>query len=172
MYITETTEKVRKIFEMLDRRDDIGKLKFLIYIFDRATHQQINDKNEANPDLIENDDLIIFDLEDAGLVNNYANIFLEYLVMTFNGTADRYSKGYQDNGNVEGINYNKYDKLLISNFENLSYNEKLDIFREIFIRIENGSLFNNEYKMLALIANGFDIANNINNLKIKEGNIQ
>ena len=87
--------------------------------------------------------------------------------MVFNATATKLSKGYQDNGNVEGIHYNKYDKPLLSRFEKLSYNEKLDVFAEIFIRLDNDSLFENNYEMLELNINGFEIANNIINLKIK-----
>lgn len=168
MYITNTTENVRKIIEQLSKKDDVAKLKFLIYIFDLATHQQVNDKNEVNPNLIEDDDLIIFDLENAGMINNYADIYLEYLVITFNATATKLSKGYQDNGNVEGIHYNKFDKPLLSKFEKLSYNEKLDVFREIFIKLENDSMFDGKYEILQLNTNGYDIASNITNLKIKE----
>lgn len=168
MYITNTTENVRKVIEDLLKKDDVAKLKFLIYLFDLATHQQINSKNEANPDLVEDDDLIIFNLEDAGMTNNYGDIYLEYLVMVFNSTATKLSKGYQDNGNVEGIHYNKYDKPLLSKFEKLSYNEKLDVFAEIFIRLDNDNLFENKYEMLTLNTSGFDIASNITNLKIKE----
>ena len=167
MYITNTTEDVRKLVENLLNKDDVAKLKFLIYVFDLATHKQINSKNEVNPDLVEDEDLIVFDLEDAGMINHYADIYLEYLVMVFNATATKLSKGYQDNGNVEGIHYNKYDKPLLSRFEKLSYNEKLDVFAEIFIRLDNDSLFENNYEMLELNINGFEIANNIINLKIK-----
>ena len=171
MYITDTTENVRKIFEMLDERDDVAKMKFLIYIFDLATHQQINDKNEVNPNLIEDDDLIIFNLEDVGMINNYADLFLEYLVMTFNMIATNLSnKCYQNDGNVEGIYYDKFDKILLSNFEKLSYNEKLDIFGEIFIKIENDSFFDKKYKIISLNTNGYDIASNITKLKLKEEN--
>lgn len=167
MYITDTTDNVRDLIEKIEKKDDIEKLKFLIYIFDLATHQQINSKNEMNPDLVEDDNLIIFNLEDAGMINNYADIYLEYLVMIFNATAIKLSKGYQDNGNVEGIHYNKYDKPLLSKFSRLSFNEKLDVFAEIFIRLDNETLFENKYEMLTLNTNGFEIASNINNLKIK-----
>ena len=59
MYFTETTENVKKLIEELEKKDDITKLKFLIYIFGLLNNSQINDKNEANPDLVENDDIII-----------------------------------------------------------------------------------------------------------------
>lgn len=62
MYITETTENVRKLIEELENKNDITKLKFLIYIFGLLNNNQINDRNETNPDLIEEDDIEIFTL--------------------------------------------------------------------------------------------------------------
>lgn len=171
MYITETTDNVRKLIETLLTKKDEAKLKFLIYMFDLATQQQINSKNEMNPTLIEDDDLVIFNLEDVGMANNYADIYLEYLVMTFNATATKLSKGYQDNGSVEGIHYNKFDKPLLSRFMKLSYNEKLDVFAEMIIRLDNDNLFEGKYDMLSLNNNGFEIASNIIKLKKNEGNI-
>lgn len=171
MYITETTDNVRKLIETLLTKKDEAKLKFLIYMFDLATQQQINSKNEMNPTLIEDDDLVIFNLEDVGMANNYADIYLEYLVMTFNATATKLSKGYQDNGSVEGIHYNKFDKPLLSRFMKLSYNEKLDAFAEMIIRLDNDNLFEGKYDMLSLNNNGFEIASNIIKLKKNEGNI-
>ena len=55
MYITETTENVRNLWKQLEAQDDLSKLKFLIYIFGLLNNNQINDKNEANPNLIEDD---------------------------------------------------------------------------------------------------------------------
>lgn len=170
MYVANTTDAVRRVVEGLLKKDDVAKLKFLIYVFDLATHQQINSKNEVNPDLVEDEDLVIFDLEDAGMANHYADIYLEYLVMVFNATATKLSKAYQDNGNVEGIHYNKFDKPLLSKFEKLTYNEKLDVFAEILIRLDNDSLFETKYDMLELNVNGFKVASNIINLKINKGN--
>ena len=56
MYITETTENVRKFFDNLLNEDDISKMRFLLYIFDLLNNNQINSINERNPDLKEDDD--------------------------------------------------------------------------------------------------------------------
>ena len=53
MYITNTTEDVKKLVEELEATSDLTKLKFLVYIFGLLNNNQINDKNESNPDLIE-----------------------------------------------------------------------------------------------------------------------
>lgn len=74
MYITDTTDNVRKLIEKIEKKDDVSKLKFLIYIFDLLNNNQINDKNEVNPDLIEDDDMKTFNLEMIGLSPNACTI--------------------------------------------------------------------------------------------------
>lgn len=165
MYI-ETTENVRKIFDKLEKFKDTGKLKFTIYVFDSLNTGHINSKNELNPELTEDDDLVVFNLDMVGLTHNFAEIYLEYLTMEFNNIATMFSKCYQENGNVMGIHYNKYDKPLLSMFEKLSYNEKLEVLAELFIRLDNKSLFQDKYTLLELTGNGFEIAKNIIDLKI------
>ena len=76
MYITNTTEDVKKLVEELETTSDLTKLKFLIYIFDLLNNNQINDKNESNPDLVEDDDMTIFDSEVIGLSKNACTILL------------------------------------------------------------------------------------------------
>ena len=124
MYITETTETVKKLIEEIENKDDITKLKFLIYIFGLLNNNQINDKNEANPDLIDDNDIKIFTLDMAGLSENACTILLEYFVMLYNGLTNT-KDAYEDNGNVLGIIYNDEDIKLDSQFEKLDYNEKV-----------------------------------------------
>ena len=124
MYITETTDGVRKLIEELEQQEDLNKLKFLIYIFGLLNNNQINDKNEANPDLIENDDLKILTLESVGLSQNSCTILLEYFVMLYNSIT-KTKDAYEDNGNVLGVLYDKDDKEVISKFEKLNFDEKL-----------------------------------------------
>lgn len=166
MYITETTENVRNLIEELEKKDDITKLKFLIYIFGLLNNSQINDKNEANPDLIENDDMKVLTLESVGLSQNACTILLEYFVMLYNGIT-KTKDAYEDNGNVLGIVYDKDDKEVISKFEKLNFNEKLDIFSEIIIRYDNETYFDEKITNLTFDSklNGFDIANMIKSFK-------
>lgn len=84
MYITETTDNVRKMIEEVEKQNDITKLKFLIYIFGLLNNNQINDKNEANPNLNKDDDMEIFTLESVGLSPNACTILLEYFAMLYN----------------------------------------------------------------------------------------
>ena len=140
MNITETTDNVRKLIEEVEKQNDITKLKFLIYIFGLLNNNQINDKNEANPNLNKDDDMEIFTLESVGLSPNACTILLEYFAMLYNGLTNT-KDGYEDNGNVLGINYDEIDKNIDSHFENLKYNEKLDVFSEIVIRYDNETYF-------------------------------
>lgn len=168
MYITDTTENVRKLIEELETKNDITKLKFLIYIFGLLNNNQINDKNEANPDLIEEDDMEIFTLELVGLPANACTILLEYFVMLYNGLTNT-KDAYEDNGNVLSIAYDKEDKKLDSQFEKLNYNEKLDVFSEIIIRYDNETYFEKMNTMISFDSkgNGFDLAHLIQKQKVQ-----
>ena len=167
MYITETTETVKKLIEEIENKDDITKLKFLIYIFGLLNNNQINDKNEANPDLIDDNDIKIFTLDMAGLSENACTILLEYFVMLYNGLTNT-KDAYEDNGNVLGIIYNDEDIKLDSQFEKLDYNEKLDVFSEIIIRYDNETYFDKKIPVVTFSSNvsGFDIAYLIQGKKV------
>lgn len=166
MYITNTTENVRKLIEELAKQNDISKLKFLIYIFDLLNNNQINNKNEANPNLIEDDDMKVFNLQSIGLSQNACTILLQYFVMLYNGMSDS-KDAYEDNGTVIGINYNEEDKRIASQFERLSYNEKLDVFSEVIIRYDNETYFDEKTLVLSFDSelDGFNFAKMIKDFK-------
>ena len=64
MYITNATEKTRMVMdEVLLKLSDESKMKLLLYLFSELNHNQINSKNAINPDLVEDDDIVIFNLE-------------------------------------------------------------------------------------------------------------
>ncbi len=165
MYITETTDNVRKLIENLETKGDISKLKFLIYIFGLLNNNQINDKNEANPDLMD-DNISIFNFESIGLSSNSCTILLQYFVMIYNGIT-KTKDVYEDNGNIFGLKYTKEENELNSNFEKLTFNEKLDIFSEIIIRYDNEMYFNEKMIMIKFDSklSGFDLAKQIQNFK-------
>lgn len=168
MYITNTTEDVRKLVEELETASDLTKLKFLVYIFGLLNNNQINDKNESNPDLIEDDDMTMLNSEAIGLTTNACTILLQYFAMLYNGMTDS-KDAYEDNGNILGINYSKEDKNLASKFEKLKFNEKLDVFSEIIIRYDNETYFNDKTLVLSFDSklSGYDIALLIGKLKEK-----
>lgn len=166
MYITETTDNAKNIFEQLQKLSDIGKLRFLLYTYGLLNNNQINNKNEKNPDLIEDDDLIIFNMQLLGFNNNQCTTFLQYLVMINNLINDK-NKIYEDGANVIGIEFEDDELKVISMFEKLNFLEKLDVFSELFIKYDNDTYFENEIATLSWDKNlsGFDIAKIIQNIK-------
>lgn len=166
MYITETTDNVKNIFEQLQKLSDIGKLRFLLYTYGLLNNNQINNKNEKNPDLIEDDDLIIFNMQLLGLNNNQCTTFLQYLVMINNLINDK-NKIYEDGANVIGIEFEDDELKVISMFEKLYFLEKLDVFSELFIKYDNDTYFENKIATLSWDKNlsGYDIAKIIQNVK-------
>lgn len=99
------------------------KLKFIIYVFNLLNNNQVNDKNELNPDLLEDDNLKIFNLEAIGLSPNACTILLQYFAMIYNGMTNS-KDAYEDNGTIMGITYSKEDQNIVSQFEKLDYNER------------------------------------------------
>ena len=166
MYITNTTEDVKKLIEELERRNDICKLKFIIYVFNLLNNNQVNDKNELNPDLLEDDNLKIFNLEAIGLSPNACTILLQYFAMIYNGMTNS-KDAYEDNGTIMGINYSKEDQNIVSQFEKLDYNEKLDVFSEIIIRYDNETFFDERTLVLSFGSelDGFNITKMIKDFK-------
>lgn len=166
MYITETTDNVRKLMEEIEQQEDISKLKFLIYIFGLLNNNQINDKNEANPDLMEDNNVKIFNLESIGLPFNACTVLLQYFVMLYNGITNT-KDIYEDTGNIIGVAYSSEEKTLLAKFEKLGFNEKLDIFSEIIIRCDNETYFKSNIviPMFDSTSNGYAIAKRIKSLK-------
>lgn len=159
MYITETTEKVRNLFEKIEQLEDISKMKFLLYTFNGLNNNQVNNKNEPNPDLIEDNDLIIFNLDSIGFAPNICTCFLQYNVMLYNGIT-KSNDLYEDNGNVIGLTFDENEKKILSTYEKMSFNEKLDIFSELIIRYDNETYFENKIPIVTFKndISGFDIA--------------
>lgn len=166
MYITETPYNVRKLMEEIEHQEDISKLKFLIYIFGLLNNNQINDKNEANPDLMEDNNVKIFNLESIGLPFNACTVLLQYFVMLYNGITNT-KDIYEDTGNIIGVAYSSEEKTLLAKFEKLGFNEKLDIFSEIIIRCDNETYFKSNIviPMFDSTSNGYAIAKRIKSLK-------
>ena len=61
-------------------------------------NNQINNKNEENPGLVEDNDLIIFNMESIGFTPNYCTIFLQYNLMEYNLINE-------NNGNILEFKY-------------------------------------------------------------------
>ncbi|MBE6140453.1 MAG: hypothetical protein E7172_02830 [Firmicutes bacterium] len=159
MYITETNDVVRNFIGEVEELEDINKLKFLIYIFGLLNNNQINNKNEINPDMLDEDDIEIFTFQSLGFSGNACTVFLQYLVMIYNMFTN-IKDAYEDNGNVIGLTFDENEKKLLSAYEKMSFNEKLDIFSELIIRYDNETYFENKIPVVTFRndISGFDIA--------------
>ena len=166
MGVKERLSCLRKLMEEIEHQEDISKLKFLIYIFGLLNNNQINDKNEANPDLMEDNNVKIFNLESIGLPFNACTVLLQYFVMLYNGITNT-KDIYEDTGNIIGVAYSSEEKTLLAKFEKLGFNEKLDIFSEIIIRCDNETYFKSNIviPMFDSTSNGYAIAKRIKSLK-------
>ena len=165
MYIKNTTDNVRNLIKELETKDDLNKLKFLIYIFGLLNNNQINENNEVNLNLIDKD-IEIFTLYIVGLSYNACTILLQYFASLYNAIT-KSNEVYEDSGNVIGVNYDKEDNEIISKFEKLDFNEKLDLFSEIIIKYDNETYFDEKITMLSFDSelSGFDIAKQIKDFK-------
>ncbi len=166
MYITDTTNNVRDFIESFDIKNDYGKMKVMMYIFEKVDNGQINSKNIANPNIGDNEDIEIFTFERIELTNKTCDILLQFFAMAF---RELYKENvqYVDNHFI-GLDYNEKDKIILSQFEKLSYNEKLDVISELVIRYNNNSMFKNQEIHIPFNddVDGFELARLIQKLKI------
>lgn len=147
MYISNVGEDVSKLFSYIEKLNDESKLKVLIYILNIINNNQINDRNETNPELLLDDDLKILKFSFIGLNDNHCEIFIKYLISVYS-IMNKYDKVMYIENNVEGLVYTEEEKIIIYKFENLSFNDKLDIIRELFIRYDNETYFKNKITMV------------------------
>ena len=172
MYVTDATEKTRMVMdEVLLKLSDESKMKLLLYLFSELNHNQINSKNEVNPDLVEDHDMIIFNLESLGFSVQEAELFLRYNVELYNYITvqlkNKEFKLYLDNGYVVGLDYSPLESTTINMFEKLSFIEKFDFIAEIMIRYDNRTYFKDCITEVGFTEDltGFDIARRIMEFK-------
>ena len=169
MYITETTGRVRIFFGVLLKLDDKSKMAVLLYLFSKLNCNQINDKDEPNPDLLDDsDDITIFNLELIGYDRKTIEAFLEYNVFQYNFIEKNKDEClYLDNGFVMGLKPTLFRRLVIAMFEKMSFSEKIDVFAELIIRYDNDTYFDELKLEVIFVGNksGFDVAKAIKDWK-------
>ena len=171
MYVTEANDQVRYLFEELSSKDNIVKMRFLLYVMNQLANDQINSTNEANPNTREDPELEIFNIDSIGYSGDYIRLFLEYNVMCDYRIFDNY-KTYVNENTVIGIENSEEDEKIQSNFETLDFLDKLDVVSELLIRYESENYFDEEVNIVLInpFSNGYDIASRIQKYKswIKE----
>ena len=150
----EMDENSRNLMERVNLSTDLNKIKVMIYLFIRIANNQVNDKNDENP-MSTDEEITIFNFESLGYDSSFTENIINHLVGCYSKLTEK--KCIVNFTEVEGISYDETDKNIISNYEKLTFKEKLDFIAELLIRLDNQTLFSKDYKIY-IDENGYDLA--------------
>lgn len=137
MYITKTTKKVYELFDRYDELDDVDRIEICIILFEEWSNKLINELNEINP-MATDEDYEIFTPSIAGLKENVGHLIAEMFFMTMNNSLKTKKTIIDDN--YLSMELREESKKWISQFEKLSYIEKIEIIEELIIRYDNETI--------------------------------
>lgn len=166
MYITKTTKKVYELFDRYDELSDIDRIEICIILFEEWNNKLINEKNEINP-MNTDEDYEIFTPSIAGLNENIGHLIADMFFATMNNSLEIKKQLVEDNYLL--MELNEESKKWISQFEKLSYIEKIEIIEELIIRYDNETIieaFNGIPKINTFI-NGYEVVSIIEKYKNK-----
>ena len=144
MYLN-TTDKVKKLYDRFEQLEIKDRIKFTIYILDKLNNNLINERNEVNPHATD-EDFEIFNFETFGMNVNDGLEMIYYLIEMLKDYVD---ENIVYSNHLIIINYDDIKKLL-SNFEKLSFKEKIDVVEELLIRYDNNILLNDRELIIKL----------------------
>ena len=131
---------IKNLIESLDNLEKKEQIKFICYVLDSWDNNLINSLNTCNPDL-EDTNIEIFNPLLIGYSNNLIKDIKCYLNYNYNSFYRFYQKGIED---------------VLSNFEKLSYEDKIIFLKELFLFLEQNNLLPDNI-------DGYIIARNIMN---------
>ena len=111
---------IKNLIESLDNLEKKEQIKFTCYVLDSWDNNLINSLNTCNPDL-EDTSIEIFNPLVIGCSNNLIKDIKCYLNYNYNSFYRFYQKGIKD---------------VLSNFEKLSYEDKIIFLKELFLFLE------------------------------------
>lgn len=115
---------VKKLIESLDNLEKKDQIKFTCYVLDSWDNNLINSSNICNSDL-EDINIEIFNPLVIGYSNNSIKDIKCYLNYNYDSFYRFYQKGIED---------------VLSNFEKLSYEDKIIFLKELFLFLEQNNL--------------------------------
>ena len=115
---------INKLIESLDNLEKKNQIKFICYVLDSWDNKLINSSNTCNPNL-EDTNIEIFNPLLIGYSNNLIKAIKSYLNYNYNSFYRFYQKGIED---------------MLSNFEKLSYEDKIIFLKELFLFLEQNNL--------------------------------
>lgn len=131
---------VKKLIESLDNLEKKKQIKFICYVLDSWDNNLINSLNTCNPNL-EETNIEIFNPLLIGYSNDLIKDIKCYLNYNYNSFYRFYQKGIE---------------VVLSNFEKLSYEDKIIFLKELFLFLEQNNLLPDNI-------DGYTIARNIMN---------
>ena len=131
---------IKNLIESLDDLEKKDQIKFICYVLDSWDNNLINSFNTSNHDL-EDTNIEIFNPLVIGYSNNLIKEIKCYLNYNYNSFYRFYQKGIED---------------VLSNFEKLSYEDKVIILKELFLFLEQNNLLPDNI-------DGYIVARNIMN---------
>lgn len=131
---------IKNLIENLDNLEKKDQIKFIYYVLDSWDNNLINSLNTYNPNL-EDTNIEIFNPLLIGYSNNLIKDIKCYLNYNYNSFYRFYQKGIED---------------VLSNFEKLSYKNKIIFLKELFLFLEQNNLLPDNI-------DGYTIARNIMN---------
>lgn len=166
MYITKTTKKVYELFDMYEELDDIYRVEICIILFEEWNNKLINERNEINP-MATDEEYEIFSPGLLGLNENIGHLIADLLFATMNNSIEVKKQITDDN--YLTMELQDKSKKWLSQFERLSYIEKIEVMEELIIRYDNETLIDafNELPKIHNAISGFELANIIEQYKTK-----
>ena len=134
MYILNSSDEVKYFVSELEKLSNIEKLQVLIPIMEQWSNNQINSENECNPNLIDDEKLIIFNPtsidRDISLGTSFASVF--YVILQRLGVS---VSEVVENDFDSQLKHSKKELDLLSYFEKLSFKDKIDVITEIILLV-------------------------------------
>lgn len=131
---------IKNLIESLDNLEKKDQIKFICYVLDSWDNNLINSLNTCNPDL-EDTNIEIFNPLVIGYSNNLIKDIKCYLNYNYNSFYRFYQK------DIENV---------LSNFEKLSYEDKIIFLKELYLFLEQNNLLPDNI-------DGYIVARNIMN---------
>lgn len=131
---------IKNLIESLDNLEKKNQIKFICYVLDSWDNNLINSFNTSSPDL-KDTSIEIFNPLVIGCSSNLIKDIKGYLNYNYNSFYRFYQKGIEN---------------VLSNFEKLSYEDKIIFLKELFLFLEQNNLLPDNI-------DGYIVARNIMN---------
>ena len=137
MYLTNTSNKVKDLFDRFEQLKNTTKFEICIYLFEEWNNGLINDKNITNPTTTD-EDFEIFKPTDVGLSYHFGHSIGSILLGVLNNFTEEVQVITDD---LLSIRLDEDAKNWLSAYEKIDFSEKIDVIGELLIRYDNEELF-------------------------------